>query len=808
MSEMNLFEDRTEGSWEDSLLSGLNPEQRRAVSHDEGPLLILAGAGSGKTRVITFRISYLVRIRHIRPSAILAITFTNKAAAEMKDRIRELVGDMATYMWVGTFHAMFARILRRHADLLQFEKNFSILDMDDQQKIIKECISELNLNDKIFVPRSVQSEISKAKNELLSPSDFEKDAGPDYRRQKVAIIYRKYQEKMRASNAMDFDDILFFANELLSKNPDILSYYQEQFKYILVDEYQDTNHAQYKLILMLARKYRNLCVVGDDDQSIYSFRGANIRNILDFEKDFKETTVIKLEQNYRSTANILEAANTVIRHNRGRKVKKLWTQFDPGDKITYYCADHHGAEAYYVTDQINRLVRSGSCKYGDIAILYRLNALSRTIEAALREQGIPYRVYGGQRFYDRKEIKDILAYLRLIMSPSDNYAFDRIINVPKRGIGDTTVDRVKELAVEEGVSYMQICALAPQYPELSRASLKLQQFSYMLDSFRQKLMENQMSFAEFIDYVQEQSGVMQEIIEQKEKKGETVDRIENMRELLSEAVEFEARRKNQVKEKDNLDSELGADALSDQFSHEDTTYDTDLKGILQSYLENAALYSEGDNEGTSDDFVRLLTIHSAKGLEFSVVFLVGAEEGIFPGTRSMESEEAIEEERRLAYVAITRARKKLHITSARSRMLFGQTQELPPSRFIREIDPQYMESIGVGRRSFVDEGPAQRSSQTSSTYGSSAGQSGSSSRPFGSTVFGSPQRTSVAGIPSDPNCLTPEAVSKGMEVRHPRFGKGVVMSVEKVAGDALVCVVFENKTTRNMLVRQAKLVIA
>lgn len=806
MSETNYFDDNTVGSWEENLLLGLNPEQKRAVCHDEGPLLILAGAGSGKTRVITFRISYLVRVRRVRPSAILAITFTNKAAAEMKDRIRDLIGDMAPYMWVGTFHSMFARILRRHADLLQFEKNFAILDTDDQLKIIKECISEMNLNDKIFVPRSVQAEISKAKNELLSPEDFEKEAGPDYRRQKIAVIYRKYQEKLRASNGMDFDDILFYAVTLFTQNPEVLAIYQEQFKYILVDEYQDTNHAQYRLILMLAKKYRNLCVVGDDDQSIYSFRGANVRNILDFEKDFKDTAVIKLEQNYRSTSNILEAANTVIRHNRGRKAKKLWTEFDPGEKITYYCADHHGAEAYYVTDQIQKLVRSRQCKYGEIAVLYRLNALSRTIESAFRDQGIPYRVYGGQRFYDRKEIKDILAYLRLIMSPSDNYAFDRIINVPKRGIGDTTVDRVKEIAAESQMSYLQVCTLAPQYPELSRVSHKLQQFAYMLDAFRQKILEDSMSFSEYIEYVQDQSGIMQEIIEQKEKKGETVDRIENLRELLSEAVEFEARRKNQAKEKENLDQELGEDALSDDFSHADMTYDTDLKGLLQAYLENAALYSEGDNAGTNDDFVRLLTIHSAKGLEFGVVFLIGTEEGIFPGTRSMDNEEAIEEERRLAYVAITRARKKLHITSARSRMLFGQTQELPPSRFIGEIDPEYLESIGVSRRSFADDGYAAHSAQQSTRSGTGTSvQTSAASHPFGSTVFGAPRQAPANSAAANDNLLTPETIARGMPVRHPRFGKGTVMSVEKVAGDALVCVAFENKTTRNMLVRQAKL---
>lgn len=816
MIEETYSNDNAGAAWEDNILSGLNPEQKKAVCHDEGPLLILAGAGSGKTRVITFRIAYLVKIRKIRPSAILAITFTNKAAAEMKDRIRDLVGDMASYMWVGTFHSMFARILRRHAELIGYQKNFAILDTDDQQKIIKECISELNLNDKIFVPRSVQAEISKAKNELLSPEAYEREAGPDYRRQKISAIYRKYQEKLRGSNGMDFDDILFYAVVLFSQNPDVLTYYQEQFRYILVDEYQDTNQAQYRLILMLAKRYRNLCVVGDDDQSIYSFRGANIRNILDFEKDFKDTTVIKLEQNYRSTDNILQAANSLIRKNATRKKKTLRTDFGPGEKITYYCADHHGAEAYYVTDQIQKLIKEKKCAYGDIAVLYRLNALSRTIESAFRDQGIPYRVYGGQRFYDRKEIKDILAYLRLIISPSDNYAFDRIINVPKRGIGDTTVDRVKELAAESGASYLQVCALAPQYQELSRVSHKLQQFSYLLDEFRQKLMENTMTFSEYIEYVQDQSGMMQEIIEQKEKKGETVDRVENLRELLSEAVEFEARRKGQAQDKDKIVGELEEGAILDDYSAEDPTYETDLKGLLQAYLENAALYSEGDNEGQSEDFVRLLTIHSAKGLEFTVVFLIGTEEGIFPGTRSLDSIDGIEEERRLAYVAITRAKKKLHITSARSRMLFGQTQELPASRFIAEIDPQFVESIGAQRRSYIDQGAAPaRTGQPTSPFGArpaASPASGSSGYPAAS-AFGAFSHTGIqAGATASPsgdsNYLTPEMIQKGMAVRHPRFGKGTVISVEKVAGDALVCVSFDNKTTKNFLAKQAKLVKA
>ena len=814
MDDLFMFDTPAQASEEDGILQGLNPEQKRAVCHDEGPLLRLAGAGSGKTRVITNRIAYLVRVRNVRPSSILAITFTNKAANEMKERIKTLVGDMAAYMWIGTFHSMFARILRRHADLIGYTKSYTILDTDDQQKIIKECISEMNLNDKVFIPRSIQAEISKAKNELISPEVMDKEAGMDFRKQKVAAIYRLYRTKLRAANAMDFDDILYYAVELFDRNADALTYYQEQFRYILVDEYQDTNHAQYRLILMLAKRYRNLCVVGDDDQSIYSFRGANIRNILDFEKDFKETTVIKLEQNYRSTNNILQAANSLIKKNSARKSKTLRTDDGPGEKITWYAADHHGAEAYYVTDQIDRMIATKSFSYRDMAILYRMNALSRTIETALRDHGIPYRIYGGLRFYDRKEIKDILAYLRLIISPDDNYAFERIINVPKRGIGDTTVEKIREISTAQNISFLQVCASAQIFPELSRSAQKLEQFHSLIVSFQERVEENRMSFAEFIEHVQDQSGMMQEIIEQKEKKGETVDRVENLKELLSEAVEFDSRRKAMAEGIDELRNELGESAIVDELSTLDTSYETDLRGLLQAYLENAALYSAGDEEDGNDDFVTLLTIHSAKGLEFGAVFLIGAEEGIFPGTRSLDSTEGLEEERRLAYVAITRAKKKLYITTARSRILFGQTSMMNPSRFIGEIDREYVESLGAMRKSYLDEATyrgayQQRSTEGAVAFGSRSGSSGSdSSRQSFSGLAPTAMASTPVAASNTEQYLTPDTIQKGMEVRHPRFGRGKVITVEKVAGDALVSVIFDNKTTKNMLVRQAKLIQA
>ena len=794
----------------ETLFEGLNPEQAEAVAHHLGPLLILAGAGSGKTRVITYRIAHLIRVLGVKPSSILAITFTNKAAAEMKERIHKIIGSTADYMWVGTFHSMFARILRRHAELIGYTGRYAIIDSDDQLKIVKEAIKEMDLNDKVFVPRNVLGEISRSKNDLISVEEYAKQAGSDYRLQKIAQVYRRYSDKVRRSDCMDFDDILYYAVELLSKNPDVLTYYQEQFRYILVDEYQDTNHAQYKLILMLAKRYRNLCVVGDDDQSIYAFRGANIRNILDFEKDFKDTKVIKLETNYRSTNTILQAANSVIANNTKRKSKTLRSKSEQGDKLVHFYAEHHGAEAYYVVNEISRMVRSGYCTYGDTAVLYRMNALSRTIESALREQGIPYRVFGGQRFYDRKEIKDIMAYLRLTLTPSDEYAFLRIINVPKRGIGDTTVERIRALAVEHNTSCYDICYNVFRYQELSRSADKLLGFVGIVDDFREKMMENNMSFADFIDYVQDKSGLIQEIVDAKEKKGETVDRVENLRELLSEAVEFEQRRRNLPDEPPAGEEDLTQSGLLEQ--PRDPVYAKDLQGILQAYMENAALYSQGDENDTSEDYVRLMTIHSAKGLEFNVVFLVGAEDGIFPSLRSMERTDDLEEERRLMYVAITRAKKRFSIITANSRMLFGQTQALKPSRFIKEIDKTCMSCIGDARQVYQSPTASYASSSSSvnsgrqttgpynSTYASSA-LPGSNTY-SGSGISGVTASTALNG---QNDYLGPDDISVGMAVVHPRFGRGIVRRVEKVAGDALVSIEFSQGASKNMLLKQARL---
>ena len=769
----------------DDLLEKLNDEQREAVLHDEGPLLILAGAGSGKTRVITYRIAYLIRVRGIWPSNILAITFTNKAANEMRERINTLIGDTSRNMWVGTFHSMFARILRRHAELLDYTPTYSILDSDDQLKVIKEVVKEMELNDKLFAPRLVQTIISKAKNDMQSPEEFSALAGGDMRLSTIARIYRRYNDRLLANNAMDFDDILFNTVRLFKENPDVLTMYQEKFRYILVDEYQDTNHCQYVLIQLLAKRYRNLCVVGDDDQSIYSFRGADLRNILDFEKDFKDAKVIKLEENYRSTATILNAANGVIAHNKKRKMKVLRTSGEDGDPITFLLADHHGIEAYYCAESIKRDAESGLFPYSDVVILYRMNALSRTIETALREKGIPYRVYGGLRFYDRKEIKDVLAYLRLIYSDADNYAWERIINVPKRGIGDTTVAKVLAISEREGMPALTVCEKSSMFPELGRAAEKLFEFYLLIENLRRVLADNEASFSEFIEYVQDKTGLVNEIIEQREKKDEMVDRVENLKELLSEAVEFEARRKKEVETA--LLSNSEEEKAQDPYLENEPDFGLDLTGILGAYLQNAALYSEGDNADDSEDYVRLMSIHSAKGLEFGAVYVVGVDETIFPSSRSVNDGD-VEEERRLMYVALTRAKRKLTVISARSRMLFGQTQNLSPSRFVKEIPPQYMRAIANKRKEQPKEAVNPR-------YGREPQKEKPAYIPTYQANKPQPVRNSD---------FTPETIKKGMQVVHPRFGEGIVVSCEQVAGDALVCVDFDGMR-KNMLLNKSGL---
>ena len=777
----------------DQILEGLNKEQKAAVTHLDGPLLILAGAGSGKTRVITYRIAYMMKKHNVAPSSILAITFTNKAANEMRQRIEGLVGDRSKYIWCGTFHSIFARLLRRHAELLGYSQNFSIIDTDDQLKLIKEAMKELDIADSQFKPKSVQIEISNAKNKFVGVEEYQLLAGKEYFLGVVARIYKRYQEKLIANNAMDFDDILVNMVKLLDQNPDICELYRAKFRYIMVDEYQDTNETQYRAVMKLASGSGNICVVGDDDQSIYSFRGADVRLILKFEKDFPGARVIKLEENYRSTKTILDAANCVISNNTKRKSKRLRTEGQPGEKIIVMNADTSAGEADFVGRTIKMMVDKGKFKFSDCAVLYRMNALSRNIETTLHNLGIPFRVYGGMRFYDRKEIKDVLAYLRLINDPRDNIAFERIINVPKRGIGDATIEKIRQYALADNISMFEVAEHSVDYPELVRSANRICAFTDLINEMKGKLREDEMDFAHFVDYVENESGIIEEITEQREKKGEIIDRVENLKELLSEAAEYDKAHRAEPVDMDTLEIDDG-DGLpvevDEDFFFDTATADT-TEGILGLYLENASLFTEGDEFNDTDDFVKLMSIHSAKGLEFGAVFIIGLEEGVFPSYRSIQSMEDTEEERRLMYVAITRAKKNLFIVLARQRMLFGQTNCNQPSRFIKEINPELLYLMGSKRETPKDvpQGETQREKSKKSIASAIKSQFTADKKKQ------SQQREGQLG---------PNDLFEGMKVVHPRFGEGVILKVEPVGGDALVTVDFDGMR-KNMLANAAGL---
>ncbi len=775
----------------DRLLEGLNAEQKAAVTHLNGPLLILAGAGSGKTRVITYRIAYMIRKHNVAPSSILAITFTNKAANEMRQRIEALIGDRSKFIWCGTFHSIFARILRRHAELLGYTKNFSIIDTDDQAKLIKDSMKELDIADSQFKPRSIQNEISNAKNQFHDTEEYSILAGKDYFQSVVARVYKRYQEKLLANNAMDFDDILVNMVKLLENNPDIRELYRNKFNYIMVDEYQDTNMPQYRAVMQLAQGSGNICVVGDDDQSIYSFRGADVRLILKFEKDFPGSQVIKLEENYRSTKTILNAANCVIANNKKRKSKHLRTEGAEGDKIIVMNADTGNGEADFVARTIKMMADKGKFKYSDCAVLYRMNALSRNIETSLHNMGIPFRVYGGMRFYDRKEIKDILAYLKLINDTNDNIAFERIINVPKRGIGDATIEKIRQYAMSGDTSMFDVAMHAVDYPELVRSASKICSFTDLINSMREKLVEGELDFAQFVDYVENESGIIEEITEQREKKGEIIDRVENLKELLSEAAEYDKAHRAEPVDMDTLEIDDG-DGLpvevDDDFFFDTATSDT-TEGILGLYLENASLFTEGDDYNDNDDYVKLMTIHSAKGLEFGAVFIIGMEEGVFPSYRSIQSIEDTEEERRLMYVAITRAKKNLFIVLSKQRMLFGQTNCNQPSRFIREINPELLYLMGSKREAPKDVPEGKTNREKSRQSIASAIKS---------------QFTAEKANARREDALSPSDLFEGMKVIHPRFGEGVILKVEPVGGDALITVDFDGMR-KNMLANSAGL---
>jgi DNA helicase-2/ATP-dependent DNA helicase PcrA len=639
-----------------NLLDNLNKQQREAVEHTEGPLLILAGAGSGKTRVLTHRIAYLINEKNVYPSNILAITFTNKAAREMKERVQNLL-EGSYDMWVSTFHSACARILRMEIEKLSgYKKNFIIFDTDDQVKLIKECLKELNYNEKNFPPKEMISSISKAKDQLMTPSKFMDRYGRDFRLKKVADIYSLYQKKLMANNALDFDDILFKTVEIFQNNPDVLQRYQQKFKYIMVDEYQDTNYCQYMLVNLLAKSHRNLCVVGDDDQSIYSWRGADIGNILNFEKDFPDAKVIKLEQNYRSTQTILDAANSVISNNFGRKNKRLWTDNGEGRPIVTYKAMDERDEADFIIGEVDRLSFQEQRSLNNFAILYRTNAQSRVLEEMCMARGIPYKIVGGHRFYDRMEVKDVIAYLRVIQDPEGDLSIKRIINVPKRGIGKATLDNLENYARQNGISIYEALLFVDSIEGIGKkAKNSIKEFVRLIAELMD-LAEKE-SASEVINQVIIRSGYLEEL-----EKGDDEDqeRGKNIKELISAALEYEE------KNEDNS---------------------------LTGFLENMALMSDIDGLDEEREGITMMTLHSAKGLEFPVVFICGLEEGLFPTQRAFFEEHQLEEERRLMYVGVTRAKEKLYLTSAFERTLYGNTSYTMESRFLREIPKELMMKV-------------------------------------------------------------------------------------------------------------------
>jgi DNA helicase-2/ATP-dependent DNA helicase PcrA len=787
-------------SLEDSiLLEHLNSEQERAVLTTEGPLLILAGAGSGKTRVITRRVAWLIRHLGIHPARILAITFTNKAANEMKERIEELIGLESRGVWVGTFHSMMLRILRRYGSLLGYRPSFTIFDTTDQRRIMADVLKELNISERMLSPREALSIISRYKNDDISPEQLEKRSTGYYIDKQRIAIYKAYQKSLFEKNAMDFDDILTETLRLFREHTHVLEHCQRQFTHILVDEYQDTNVVQYELIRLLAAKSRNLCVVGDDDQSIYGFRGATIRNILDFEDDFPDCTVIRLEQNYRSTKTILAAANQVIRENRSRKKKTLWTAHGEGVPILMYRAADHIDEARFIAREVQRRFQfAENHEEIEIAVLYRMNALSRNLEFALRELGIEYIIYGGTRFYDRAEIKDVTAYLSLIQSPEDEIAFRRVINQPRRGLGSVTLERLAAFAGERGISLFEAARRVGECPDLGRAAGRLTLFVKLIESLRNALLSEELSFAEFVKMVEVDSGLIAYYEELKARGDvEAESRLENLKELISDAIEFEGR----------LDIESFDDLW--EFSSEgevrqNLITDRSLEGVLRLFLERAVLYSDQDKERETPK-VSLMTVHSAKGLEFDTVVIMGAEEGIFPSMQSFQETDGLEEERRLAYVAVTRAKKELIITSAVSRLLFGHTQYNPPSRFSEDISEDLVEKRGVygsylnfdretdstsysGHEEFFAEmvGHILKKKQTAAALDDEREYKAVTRRHLG-------QLTEKKSSGLDPSKLKP-----GDSVRHVRFGIGEIQNITETGDDAILVIDFDGNIKRFM----------
>ena len=765
-----------------SIYDKLNEPQREAVYHTDGPLLILAGAGSGKTRVLTHRIAYLIGERGVNPWNILAITFTNKAAEEMRQRVDNLVGFGAESVWVSTFHSACVRILRRFIDRLGYENHFTIYDTDDQKTLIKEVCRKVDVDTKVFKERSLLSAISSAKNEMILPDEFELNAGGDFAKMKIAKVYREYEAQMKANNALDFDDLLVKTVQLLQTQPDVLESYQERFRYIMVDEYQDTNTVQFQLVSLLAGKYKNLCVVGDDDQSIYKFRGANIRNILDFEHEFPDAKVIKLEQNYRSTGNILNAANSVIANNRGRKEKSLWTENGEGELIRLRQFDTAFDEADFIGEDIKSAVRQGG-SYNDSAVLYRTNAQSRLLEEKFIAMNIPYKIVGGVNFYARREIKDLLAYLKTIDNGRDDVAVRRIINVPKRGIGLTTINRIQESATERGIGFYEALLAPGLIAGVGRSATKLDSFAALIEYF--KTLAEEMSITDLLQEVIEKTGYIESL--ENEDKEEAKTRKENIDELISKAA-----------------------------TYEESCQDKDEKATLSGFLEEVALVADIDSLDEDQEHVVLMTLHSAKGLEFPRVYLAGMEDGLFPGYMSINAgdREELEEERRLCYVGITRAEQELTLTSARRRMVHGETQYNPMSRFVKEIP---RELLDTGNKKFTQETemPAQQNTyarareafRAQAFAGALGGMTPVKNQGVGKPLTGSQALASLQkGSQLAAGGNGPLGYEVGDRVRHVKFGEGTVTDIKEGGRDHEVTIEFDSVGTRKMFAKFAKLV--
>ena len=768
------------------ILKGLNDKQYEAVVNTEGPCLVIAGAGSGKTKVLTHKIAYLIGEKQVKPWNILAITFTNKAANETKERIGNLVGDVAADIWMGTFHSICVRILRRFIDRIGFDSSFIIFDTSDQRTLVKACIKSIGLDDKMFTDRSVLSEISNAKNEMLEPDQYTVRANGDFRKEKIALVYEMYQKRLKENNAIDFDDIINYTIKILMENPDILEYYSDKFHYVLVDEYQDTNKAQFTLVTMFASKNGNITVVGDNDQGIYSFRGADISNILNFERDFPGTKIIKLEQNYRCTGNILKAANAVIKNNEVTYKKELWTENEVGNLPAVYSAKNEYDEGTYIAQQIEHLRREEYYKYSDFAILYRMNTQSRAIEEILRRESIPYKIIGGLKFYERKEIKDIISYLRLIQNPSDNLSLKRIINEPKRGIGKTSLDKIEELSINSEVPMYEIIKNAEQYG-LNRVFLNSREFVNAIEELRAK--KEDIKISDLIKETLKKSGYTQAL--ENENTIEAENRIENLDEFLTVAIEFE---------------------------------DESADNKLSDFLEGITLSSDIDNMEEAEETVTLMTLHSAKGLEFPVVFLVGMEEGIFPGYKSIGEPKELEEERRLCYVGITRAKEHLFLTCSKQRTIFGSTSCNQVSRFLREIPSDLLDGY--------DDALGEKQENNSNIFGDSKYSWTYGSKDNGNikTYKIDKNEPKVAAASSSTNSngfmfrtaesflnnLTKKSsganvdlskYKEGVRIYHKKFGEGVISNVEPEGDDLKVDIQFDKVGHKRLMAKFANLEI-